>query len=391
MGGSARTSRSGWAARSDRCAIDRTGTAGTSGSHRTHWSAGCAIGGCRTSGTAGCHWSGGSCWTAGRSLERTGADRSYWIARCDGTCWSERSDWGHWTNRSTGADRAAGLDGTVGCGSCWAGGSRWGRWRRGSHRCGWADWTGVAPGGTAGQVLAKIDATNYNTNWITPASGGAGLQYWHEVGPGGTLLPNTTNSSQDLGNFTNIINSVVSTNSQAYNGHFYSTLISGGTSTLTGLVTAQAGINVTGAPITVGTANEHLLYRPQLPSVHLESTDGYLLNAALMQVFFSTNSYYDGANWQRWNTSRLSTSFSVADQGFRYLTNPPGSGTVGWSVTALNCDPQGNLTMAGSVAAQQFVPAAKGTVLGSRAGNAALTSLLTVLVSYGLLTDGTTA
>ena len=27
-------------------------------------------------------------------------------------------------------------------------------------------------GGATGQVLAKIDATNYNTNWITPASGG---------------------------------------------------------------------------------------------------------------------------------------------------------------------------------------------------------------------------
>lgn len=31
---------------------------------------------------------------------------------------------------------------------------------------------GVPTGGTAGQVLSKIDATNYNTQWTTPAGGG---------------------------------------------------------------------------------------------------------------------------------------------------------------------------------------------------------------------------
>ena len=33
---------------------------------------------------------------------------------------------------------------------------------------------GVPTGGTTGQVLSKVDATNYNTQWITPASGGSG-------------------------------------------------------------------------------------------------------------------------------------------------------------------------------------------------------------------------
>lgn len=36
------------------------------------------------------------------------------------------------------------------------------------------DGQGVPVGGTAGQVLAKIDATDYNTEWVTP-SGGAGV------------------------------------------------------------------------------------------------------------------------------------------------------------------------------------------------------------------------
>lgn len=34
---------------------------------------------------------------------------------------------------------------------------------------------GVPVGGTAGQVLSKIDATNYNTQWVTPSTGGGGL------------------------------------------------------------------------------------------------------------------------------------------------------------------------------------------------------------------------
>jgi hypothetical protein len=33
----------------------------------------------------------------------------------------------------------------------------------------------VPPGGTAGQVLSKVDATSYNLAWITPASGGGGI------------------------------------------------------------------------------------------------------------------------------------------------------------------------------------------------------------------------
>ncbi len=36
---------------------------------------------------------------------------------------------------------------------------------------------GVPTGGTAGQVLSKIDNTNYNTQWITPSAGGTPLYY----------------------------------------------------------------------------------------------------------------------------------------------------------------------------------------------------------------------
>lgn len=35
---------------------------------------------------------------------------------------------------------------------------------------------GVPAGGTAGQVLSKIDGTDYNTGWVTPSSGGGGIE-----------------------------------------------------------------------------------------------------------------------------------------------------------------------------------------------------------------------
>jgi hypothetical protein len=42
-------------------------------------------------------------------------------------------------------------------------------------------------GGTTGQVLAKIDATNFNTQWVNPASGGA--SDWGDLG--GTITDQT--------------------------------------------------------------------------------------------------------------------------------------------------------------------------------------------------------
>ena len=46
---------------------------------------------------------------------------------------------------------------------------------------------GVPIGGTTGQILAKIDATDYNTQWVNPASGGA--SDWGDLG--GTITDQT--------------------------------------------------------------------------------------------------------------------------------------------------------------------------------------------------------
>ena len=58
---------------------------------------------------------------------------------------------------ATGADGAAGRDGTDG-----------------TDGTDGAPGQGVAAGGTAGQVLSKVDATDFNTTWINPPAGGGG-------------------------------------------------------------------------------------------------------------------------------------------------------------------------------------------------------------------------
>lgn len=66
----------------------------------------------------------------------------------------------------TGAAGAAGATGTQG--------------QTGAAGTAGANGQGVATGGTANQVLAKVDGTNYNTKWVTPSA----------VAPAATAMPN---------------------------------------------------------------------------------------------------------------------------------------------------------------------------------------------------------
>ena len=42
---------------------------------------------------------------------------------------------------------------------------------------------GIPTGGTAGQVLAKVDGSNYNTEWVTPSGGGGSPKIMHYIAP----------------------------------------------------------------------------------------------------------------------------------------------------------------------------------------------------------------
>ena len=75
---------------------------------------------------------------------------------------------------------------------------------------------GVPTGGTANQVLAKIDGTNYNTQWITPS---AGTSAYPNIEL--NIRNNTTQSITSLGNGT-------SANQITFSGSSSNTTLTGG-------------------------------------------------------------------------------------------------------------------------------------------------------------------
>lgn len=58
---------------------------------------------------------------------------------------------------------------------------------------------GLPVGGTAGQVLAKIDETNYNAEWIDPAAGGSDAAVYHkkEIASATTAYSGTNATTND--------------------------------------------------------------------------------------------------------------------------------------------------------------------------------------------------
>lgn len=50
---------------------------------------------------------------------------------------------------------------------------------------------GVPTGGTAGQVLAKVDGTDYNTEWVTPSGGGSSIETYTAATFDSSNIPNT--------------------------------------------------------------------------------------------------------------------------------------------------------------------------------------------------------
>ena len=73
-----------------------------------------------------------------------------------------------------------------------------------------ANGQGVPVGGTTGQVLAKVDATDYNTQWVTPSTGGSGAQValiaTKTTNAQVLSLANETNTG-DLVTFDNVVTS----------------------------------------------------------------------------------------------------------------------------------------------------------------------------------------
>ncbi|MCU4189664.1 hypothetical protein M9Q43_10875, partial [Flavobacterium sp. HXWNR29] len=73
-----------------------------------------------------------------------------------------------------------------------------------------ANGQGVPAGGTTGQVLAKVNGTDYNTQWVTPSAGGSGASvqlFANKVGGSSETLPVATSTSPTTIVFNNVLNS----------------------------------------------------------------------------------------------------------------------------------------------------------------------------------------
>ncbi len=94
------------------------------------------------------------------------------------------------------------------------------------------------------------------------------------------------------------------------------------------------------------------------------------------------NSFSDGAV-KILNYNGTTASYLTSAAGYFFLSN---DGTT----SHISVDATGNTTFYGGVGFNNITAIAKPTITGSRAGNAALASLLTALANYGLITNSTT-
>ena len=108
---------------------------------------------------------------------------------------------------------------------------------------------------------------------------------------------------------------------------------------------------------------------------------GQIDPAALSTTFFNGFSAENTSTGHCW-------AWGYSSGGFWTLNFFDGTSTY---TNVLKVTGAGNYTFAGNVGFNGTTAIAKPTITGSRAGNAALASLLTALASYGLVTDSTTA
>ncbi len=166
---------------------------------------------------------------------------------------------------------------------------------------------GVPVGGTAGQALVKVTGTNYDTTWQTPFS----------------------KASADA------------------------------------LYLPLAGGTVSG-PINFGSANERIRNPVNAAAnLSIESVDGYVFASGLSGTHLTMNSYWDGTNWQRYNTANPAAYAAVYSGGITFVTAPAGANPVtGWA-TKLTVDLNGNGLFQGTLASMGTMTANGNLAVGS--------------------------
>jgi len=161
---------------------------------------------------------------------------------------------------------------------------------------------GVPTGGSAGQVLTKIDGTNYNTQWSTSPT-------WPLLAPDSTALAPSYSFANAAGS-------------------------------------GMARVASASAP-SVG--------------VLASSASALAFTAGRAGAWMVGNAYYDGTNWQRWDTANPSALFAIDNSGtFSHYHVAAATGSIGTWLRHMTWDGAGNLSASGNITG--------GTVQGTVAG-----------------------
>jgi hypothetical protein len=152
----------------DTGATGSSGSSGTSGSRGSSGTSG-STGSSGTSGSTGSSGTSGSTGSSGTSGS-TGSSGTSGSTGSSGTSGSTGSSG---TSGSTGSTGSSGTSGSTGSsGTSGSTGSSGSSGTSGSSGSSGTSGYGIPSGGTSGQVLSKIDTTDYNTQWVDQSGGG---------------------------------------------------------------------------------------------------------------------------------------------------------------------------------------------------------------------------
>ena len=240
-------------------------------------------------GVSGAPGSSGSAGSSGLSYGTSGTSGGV------GATGSSGSSGQTGTSGSSGATGSSGSSG--GTGASGSSGSSGSSGATGSSGSSGNSGAGVPTGGTAGQVLAKIDGTNFNTQWVNQSGGGGGTgitfnQFWSTMvddldphpGDGGSLIPYTIRITADA-TYKTVVNIVDSANTVLKTVYTGSTAPNPPTIPMTSIVAwykADAGITSSGGQITAWADQSGNDYHLEAPAGKEPNYSGTTLNGILI-------------------------------------------------------------------------------------------------------------
>jgi phage baseplate assembly protein gpV len=243
----------------------------------------------------------------------------------------------------------------------------------------------VPTGGTAGQVLSKVDATNYNLVWVTPASGGGGITLplgqhltfspdnTYDIGASGASRPRyVIVGSETVSPRIQLASSQPATNPEVYftgssNTGIYSPaanqvgISSAGTSKLlvtSTLMTVSNDMTVTGVTTLngrtdIGSPVNGQIYSVagSVPGIAVASTSasGGAQLAATATAQVTSNALWNGSSWTRITTGAAST-LQMLPGALSFYTAPSAAAAVPPAfATVMSVDVSGNLSVSGNM------------------------------------------